>query len=125
MEVRENLTKISTLALRKRRQGLTQLLPPLAEVLRGSLMERYLTCGNPNCKCAKGERHGPVWYLSVTLDQSHRKGNTVSADQVEQVRRWIENYHRVKEHLEKISDINRELLRRAKDLHPYKPTKRK
>ena len=36
--------------------------------------------------------------------------------QVEQVRRWIENYHRVKERLEKISDINRELLRREKGL---------
>jgi uncharacterized protein DUF6788 len=125
MEERENIAKLSTLALRKRRQGLTQLLPPLTEVLRGSLMERYLTCGNPNCKCAKGERHGPVWYLSVTLDQSHRKGSTVPADQVEQVRRWIDNYHRVKQHLEKISDINRELLRRAKATNQHRQTKRK
>jgi len=38
-------------------------------------MEHYLTCGNPDCKCARGERHGPVWYLSVTLDQSHRAGH--------------------------------------------------
>jgi Family of unknown function (DUF6788) len=114
MAVRENLSRLSTLALQQRRQGLTQLLPPLSEVLRGSLMERYLTCGNPDCKCARGERHGPVWYLSVTLDQSRRLGTTVHADQVPQVRQWIENYHRVKERLEKISDINRELLRRQK-----------
>lgn len=111
---RENLSKLSLLALRNRRTGLTKLLPPLGEILRGSLMERYLTCGNPACKCARGERHGPVWYLSVTLDQSHRIGSTVPAEQLEQVRRWIENYHRVKERLEKISDINRELLRRQK-----------
>ena len=115
MRVRDNLSKLSTLALRRRREGLTRLFPPLGEVLRGSLMERYLTCGNPACKCARGEKHGPVWYLSVTLDQSHRTGNTVPADQVEQVRRWIDNYHQVKEHLEKISDINRELLRRQKN----------
>jgi len=102
------------LALQQRRRGLTQLLPPLSEVLRGSLMERYLTCGNPDCKCARGERHGPVWYLSVTLDQSRRLGSTVHADQVERVRQWIENYHQVKDRLEKISDINRELLRREK-----------
>ena len=115
MRVRENLSRLSTLALRNRRQGLTKVLPPLGEVLRGSLMERYLTCGNPDCKCARGERHGPVWYLSVTLDQSHRTGRTVPPEQVERVRRWIENYHRVKERLEKISDINRELLRRQKN----------
>ena len=36
------------------------------------------------------------------------------SNQAEQVRRWIENYHRVKDRLEKISDINRELLRREK-----------
>lgn len=114
MAVRENIARLSTLALQQRRRGLTQLLPPLSEVLRGSLMERYLTCGNPDCKCARGDRHGPVWYLSVTLDQSRRLGSTVHADQVAQVRRWIENYHQVKERLEKISDINRELLRRQK-----------
>lgn len=120
MEVRENLSRLSTLALRKRREGFTKLLPPLEEVLRGSLMERYLTCGNPACKCARGERHGPIWYLSVTLDQSRRIGNTVPAEQVEQVRGWIENYHRVKQQLEKISDINRELLRRQKKLKKKK-----
>jgi len=114
MTERENLSRLSTLALRKRREGLTRLLPPLGEVLRGSLMERYLTCGKPDCRCARGERHGPVWYLSVTLDQAHRQGSTVPSHQLEKVRRWIENYHRVKERLEKISEINRELLRRDK-----------
>ena len=91
-----------------------KLLPPLRDILRGSLTERYLTCGKPDCKCARGERHGPVWYLSVSLDQSHRRGATVPSPQVAQVRRGIEGYHRVKERLEKISDINRELLRREK-----------
>src|SRR5690349_14752960 len=123
MVERENLTKLSVLALRSRRQGLTRLLPPLGEVLRGTLMERYMTCGNPDCKCARGERHGPVWYLSVTLDQSRRIGSTVPAEQLQQVRGWIENYHRVKEHLEKISDINRELLRRQKK-RPKKKARR-
>ena len=115
MAEREKLSRLSDLALRSRRDGLTKVLPPLGEVLRGSLMERYLTCGNPNCKCARGERHGPIWYLSVTLDQTHRSGCTIPTDQVEQVRQWIANYHRVKENLEKISDINRELMRRQKE----------
>lgn len=125
MAERENLSKLSTLALRNRRQGLTRLLPPLAEILRGSLTERYLTCGNPECRCARGERHGPVWYLSVTLDQAHRSGSTVPADQLALVRQWIENYHRVKEHLEKISDINRELLRRDKHKNRHRNKQRK
>lgn len=122
MAERENLSRLSTLALRNRREGLLRLLPPLREILRGSLTERFLTCGKPDCKCARGERHGPVWYLSVSLDRSHRTGTTVPSHQVGQVRRGIAGYHRVKEHLEKISDINRELLRRAKG--PQQPPRK-
>ncbi len=50
---------------------------------------------------------------------------TVPSDQVAQVRRWIENYHRVREHLEKISDINRELLRREKQQRKPRTAKSK
>jgi len=108
------LRRISELALRQRRQGLARQLPPLTEILRGSLVERYVTCGNPACKCAKGERHGPVWYLTVTLGRGRTTGGIISADKIEQVRGWIENYHQLKEQLEKISEINRELLRRER-----------
>ena len=38
--------------------------------------------------------------------------------QVAQVRQGIASYHRVKAHLEKISEINRELLRRTKGSPP-------
>src|SRR5437879_12669298 len=100
MVERERLSKLSDLALRHRREGLTKVLPPLAEVLRGSLMERYLTCGNPDCKCARGEQHGPVSYLSVPVAYQHRAGCTVPGDRVGQVRRWIEKYRQVNSPLE-------------------------
>ena len=114
MKERERLAKVSTLALQQRRQGLVKMLPPLTETLRGSLLERFLTCGNPNCKCARGERHGPVWYLTVTLGVGRTASCTLAREQVDRVRRWIQNHRRVKEQLEKISDINRELLRRER-----------
>jgi hypothetical protein len=106
------LGRLSKLALRQRRQGLAKLLPPVTDILRGSLVERYVTCGNPACKCARGERHGPVWYLTVTLGRGRTTGGIISSENLDQVRNWIENYHKLKDHLEKISEINRELLRR-------------
>ena len=106
--------KLSKLALEQRRRGLVELLPPAAETLRGTLRERYMTCGKPGCKCARGQRHGPIWYLSVTLGSGRTAGGVIAAGQVERVRRWIKNYHQFKEHLEKISEINRELLRRER-----------
>ena len=112
MKASKGLGRISELALRERRQGLARQLPAVTQILRGSLVERYVTCGNPSCKCARGERHGPVWYLTVTLGPGRTTGGVIPADKVDQVRGWIENYQAVKDRLEKISEINRELLRR-------------
>ena len=109
------LARIPELALRQRRQGLANQLPPVTEILRGSLVERYVTCGHPACRCAKGERHGPLWYLTVTLGRGRTTGRIIPDEKVEQVREWIENYHKVKDHLERISEINRELLRRQRE----------
>ena len=115
MKASSGLGRLSELALRQRRQGLAKQLPPVTDILRGSLVQRYVTCGNPACKCAKGERHGPLWYLTVTLGPGKTTGGIVASEKVAQVRGWVNNYHKVKEHLEKISEINRELLRRERD----------
>ena len=53
----------------------------------------------------------------MTLDQSHRAGCTVPSDpgsKTSPASVVLENYHQVKENLEKISDINRELMHRLK-----------
>ena len=114
MKGREQLSKIPTLALQQRRRGLVKTLPPLEETLRGSLLERYVTCGNRNCKCAHGERHGPAWYLSVTLGVGQTSSGVLALDQVDRVRKWIGNHQQVKDSLDRISAINRELLRRER-----------
>jgi len=111
MKASTGLGRIPELALRQRRQGLAKQLPPVTEILRGSLVERYVTCGNPTCKCAKGKRHGPIWYLTVTLGRGRTTGGILPEEKVAEVRGWIENYHKLRDHLEKISEINRELLR--------------
>ena len=115
MKASRGLSRLSKLALCRRKQGLAKLLPSVTEILRGSLVERYVTCGNPGCKCARGKRHGPMWYLTVTLGPGRTTGGIISAEHVERVRVWIENYHRLKDSLEKISEINRELLRRERE----------
>jgi hypothetical protein len=121
MKASTGLGRISERALRQRRPGLAKQLPPVTEILRGSLVERYVTCGNRACKCAKGERHGPMWYLTVTLGPGRTTGGIIPTGQLEQVRGWIENYHQVKDRLEKISEINRELLRRERAQQRKRP----
>ncbi len=120
MKERKNLARLSARALQRRRQGLVKQLPQPQEILRGSLVERYLTCGHPGCKCARGERHGPSFYLSVTLGPRQTTGTTVAAAQLGRVRQWLANYRTVKQQLDGISEINRELLRRERKQGPAK-----
>ena len=42
----------SSAVLRKRRHQLVRGLPPIEQIVRGSLMETYKRCGRPNCHCA-------------------------------------------------------------------------
>jgi len=110
------LEKESAAALRRRRQVLLRQLPPLQAILRGSLIERYKRCGKPGCKCAEGPGHGPKYYLSVSRTGSRPQMDYVPQEVHAQAAEFVANYHRVREILEAISEINRELLRRREAL---------
>lgn len=103
-------------SLRKRRQALLRQLPPLEAILRGSLIKRYKRCGKPGCKCADGPGHGPKYYLSVSRSGLRPQMDYVPQESHAQVSEFIANYHRAREVLEAISEINRELLRRREAL---------
>jgi hypothetical protein len=103
-------------ALRRRRKQLLRKLPPLDAVLRGSLVERYKRCGNPNCKCADGPGHGPKYYLSVSYPGRSPQMDYVPQADYAQVSERVANYAQVREILEEISEINHELLRRREPL---------
>jgi len=96
-----------------RRRRLLAKLPPLDEVLRGSLVERSVWCGKASCRCARGELHAAV-YLSVT----HRGGRTeqicVPRELVRSVRNGIAVYLKWWEILEQVSALNRDLLRQRR-----------
>jgi Family of unknown function (DUF6788) len=42
-----------------------------ADLLRGSFVQRFTTCGKANCVCAQGQRHGPFYYLVSNLAPGH------------------------------------------------------
>ena len=74
----------------------------------GSLIERYTTCNNPNCRCADpAHRHGPYWQLSWK-----QAGRTVSRllspDQAAIYGEWIANRHRLEALLAEMRDLSRQ-----------------
>jgi hypothetical protein len=111
-----NIRKTPTGPLRKRRTALLRQLPPLKAVLRGSLIERYKRCGKPGCKCAGGPGHGPKYYLSVSYPGLRPQMDYVPQEAYAQTAEFLANYHQAREILEKICEINRELLRRREAL---------
>ncbi|MBU4179600.1 MAG: hypothetical protein KJ625_06650 [Actinobacteria bacterium] len=80
------------------------------EMVRGTLSIRARTCGNPNCKCARGEKHVSL-YLVRSKDGKVEQ-LYIPKDREEPVRRWVENWHEVKANLEEISSSYWERLKR-------------
>jgi hypothetical protein len=73
-------------------------------------------CGKPGCKCADGPGHGPKYYLSVSYPGSRPQMDYVPQESHAQTAEFVANYHRAREILEAISEINHELLRRREAL---------
>jgi hypothetical protein len=96
-------------AIRSRDQLAAQL-SGLGQVLRGSLFERTIHHSTGCPKCARGEGH-PLWVLNVGYPGSKTRQVSLRPEQVPQVRQALDRYHRVKETLEKISELNQFLLR--------------
>ena len=103
----------STAALLHRRQALVKKLARLEPlILRGSLIERYKRCGHPGCKCQQGQGHGPKYYLSVSQAGSRPEMDYVPEEYSQQVSDYLQNFQKVRQVLEQICNINRELLGR-------------
>jgi len=96
-------------AIRARRELLNRLPVP-REVLRGSLIERTVRHSSGCPKCARGEGH-PLSVLTVSYPGGRTRQFSLRPEQVPMVRQWLENYHRVKETLEEICEINQHFLR--------------
>ncbi|MDE3068719.1 MAG: hypothetical protein KGJ60_14385 [Verrucomicrobiota bacterium] len=104
----------TTLNLRKHRAALLAQLDPPANLLRASYVRHYLTCGKRNCRCRRGFKHGPFYYLVQCLGTGRvRKFLLKTAGQRKKAREGIAAHQNHQRWLAELSEINTELLRRA------------
>ena len=92
------------------RQTLIAQLPVTGEVLRGSLFERTVRHTRGCTICAGGGGH-PLWVLTIGYTGGRTRQFSLRREQVDEVRRWLGNYHKLKEALEEICELNHALLR--------------
>jgi len=58
--------------------------------LHGSLIAEHKRCGKPNCRCARGEMHGPYYYRRWRDASGRQRKEYVPREQVGQVRATLE-----------------------------------
>lgn len=92
------------------RKKLVQQLPVTGELLRGSLLERVVRHKSGCPKCARGEGH-QVFVLTVSYAGGRTRQISVRRERVAEVRRWLDNYQKLKETIEAICELNHDLLR--------------
>jgi len=78
--------------------------------LPGQIHSAYLTCNRGNCKCTRGEKHGPVWNLTWKENQK-TKTFYVRKKEVNKVKSGVEEHKQVKKLLKEISFLNLEILK--------------
>jgi hypothetical protein len=92
------------------RHKLVGKLPITGEMLRGSLLERTVRHTKDCPKCARGEGHR-VFVLTVSYAGGRTRQISVRRERVDEVRRWLDNYQKLKETIETICELNHVLLR--------------
>lgn len=113
--------------LRERLAEVVADVPDLTKVMRGTVRQRYVRCGKEGCHCQDGEGHGPIFYVSVSLGTGRTKQVTLAEETYELARRYVRNYARLREILEEVSTINRQILheeRLARRRKPRRPDDR-
>ena len=93
------------------RQTLVAELPVTGELLRGSLIERMVHHSRGCTICAGGGGH-PLWVLTVGYAGGRTRQFSLRREQIDEVRQWLGNYHKLKEAIETICELNHALLRR-------------
>ena len=95
--------------LEKRRDAKLKSLAAAGPFISATLSKVRTRCGNPNCRCADGERH------EARLLTKKVKGRTVSAyvpkDLLPEVERWARERKRLKKVLSEVSALSERIVR--------------
>lgn len=100
-------------AIPQARAKLAAALPSTTEILRGSLLHRRIRHRTGCAVCARGPGH-LVWVFTVSYPGGRTKQISLSAQQKPMVQQWLRNYQKRKATLERICELNQQLLRPEK-----------
>jgi hypothetical protein len=97
----------------RQRDRLLARLSQAPDILRGSLLKRTIRHRTGCPKCARGEGH-PVAVLAIGYPGGVIRQISLPREKVAPVRRSLAHYRKLKADLEKICELNQQLLRSEK-----------
>ena len=98
-------------SLYQKRNRLRKKLSDCGYILKGSVVVLKRPCTYRNCsKCKSGLKHAAS-YLSYNV-QGKTKLIYLCAEAKEMASQWTKNYRKLQELVEKISEVNRQILQR-------------
>jgi len=100
--------------LARQRRAVEQVLLERSALVKGTLLEVWRTCGNPGCKCARGEKHS-CWQLTASVEGKSRSWN-VPRQYVAKVKELTGNYRRFRRARAKWVWLNAEMRVRINEM---------
>lgn len=101
--------KLSIGVMQARRDAKLKELANVGPVLEGSLAKIGVRCGNPGCRCARGEKH--VSHILKRQVRGKTQSLYVPVDLVKEAEGWVAEYRRARKLLAEVSELNRAIIR--------------
>lgn len=106
-----------SLAIDRYRERYTELASRIAQISfmwSGSIHTRYLTCGRPDCECAKDPqaRHGPYVYWT-SKDKGRSVAKLLHSPEAEILGEWVKNRQEVDRIIQKMKKLSQRALKIA------------
>jgi len=100
---------LTRIQLEQQRDALIEELRGLGNLMRGTLIQAHVRCGRKGCECEQGEKHEKV-HLCLNL---HGRTRTlyVGRAREESVAGLVREYQRARHIIEKLTEVNLDLLR--------------
>jgi hypothetical protein len=97
-------------------------LSEIGFICEGTLLERWMQCGKPNCACARSRArlHGPYFQLSWK-EKAKTMSRRLSAEHAALYRQWIANRQRLQSIVQQLHGVSQKARRHL--LSAEKPSK--
>lgn len=93
----------------RKREVLLNRLRKVKPFIGGSMVKISHTCGNANCKCARGEKH-ENYYLTYK-EKKKTVTKYIPVGMEEEVRGWVKENKRIKEITNQITELGKKIIK--------------